>query len=104
MFAEDAGKKELAPIPCRRYLSRVHRLTGFDDSRKTKKRVKRMAAKKETSSTEERPAIDVTNVTGAPSTLLNGGGIKKRERERDRGRESGETCVSPARGRAINRC
>lgn len=82
MFAEDAGKKELAPIPCRRYLSRVHRLTGFDDSRKTKKRVKRMAAKKGTSSAEERPAIDVTNVTGAPSTLLNGGGIKK-ERERE---------------------
>lgn len=64
--------------------------------------MKRMAAKKGTSSAEERPAIDVTNVTGAPSTLLNGGGIKKRGGERER--ESGETCVPPARGRAINRC
>lgn len=45
-----------------------------------------MAAKKGTSSAEERPAIDVTNVTGAPSTLLNGGGIKKRGGERERER------------------
>lgn len=55
---------------------------GFDDSRKAKKRV---ATKKGTS-----PAIDVTNVTGAPSTLLN-----RRNKKGRGGREEGRrVCVA----------
>lgn len=71
---ERRGRKRIArrPILRRRYLSRATAPAALTVSRKTKKRTSRR--------TEKRPAIDITNVTGAPSTLLRHRTIKRKEK------------------------